>query len=73
MNVARRIEIGGVLVLVAGGLLLAVLGGVASALGAELPQGVKAVLSTATDILWWGRLLVVGALTYGVVKVPENS
>jgi hypothetical protein len=72
MSLVRRIEIGGMLGLVAAGLALAVAGTVAAALGAELPRGLAGALASAGEILGWARWVVVAALVYGVVKIREN-
>ena len=72
MSFARRMQIGGVLALVAAGLLVAGLGSILGVLGLDLPRGMDRALSSVGDALSLIRVLLVLGLAVAVARVREN-
>lgn len=73
MNVARRIEVGLILALVAGGFAIAAAGTVAAFAGVGMPAGVGAALGMVGTVLGWAKVLVAAALVVGVARSREDG
>jgi len=72
MSTARRMQMVGVLALVAAGLGLAGVGSLLAAVGVSMPEGVGRTLASAESALGWLRLGVFLPLLYAVVRARED-
>jgi hypothetical protein len=72
MSLVRRVEIGAVAMVILTVVAVAAIGAGAGTLGLEMPKGLGKALDSAASVLGWLRLLVVGALVHGVVRVRED-
>lgn len=72
MSAARRMQVVGVLALVAAGLGIAIVGSALSACGVQLPEGVGRPLASAESIMGWLRFGVLLPLAYAVLAARED-
>jgi len=73
MKIARRMELGMVLVLLAAGLGIAGAGAIAGLVGAELPERLGMALGVAGMALGWVKVAVAAALVVGVARAREDG